>query len=105
MTLTPEAQIIVINAVLLLAAYGVIYPLITGITIMQMVWIDLALSVISLGIAGYLYWGTGTEFTLFLFSVNWVFFTLLTLFVMEMPLFHWFCKSRGLKPFQDDGDI
>ena len=106
MLLNPEAQIIAINAGLLLLAYGVIYPSIREISIGTMVAIDAVLSVLSLVIAGWLYWGEGIRFSLLLFSTNWVVFSILTMAVMEMPLFRWFCHERGLDPFpaEDDDD-
>jgi hypothetical protein len=53
-------------------------------------------------VAGALFWGTSVEFSMLLFSTNWFGFAFLTMLLMELPLFHWFCKKRGLKPFEID---
>jgi len=104
MTLNPEAQILLINAALLLVAYELIYPGIRGVTSMEMVKIDLLLTGLGLVIAGVLFWGEGIRFSMLLFSTNWVVFSVLTFALMEMPLYIWFCRDRGLNPFSMEDD-
>lgn len=104
MTLNPEAQILLINAALLLVAYQLIYPSIRGITPMGMAKIDLLFSGLGLAIAGWLFWGEGIRFSILLFSTNWAVFSILTMALMEIPLFLWFCRERGLDPFSIEDD-
>lgn len=104
MSLVPEAQIIVVNAVLLLVAYLGIYPAMRDITVGRMMAVDAVVSGLGLLVAGYLFHGTGTRFSLVLFSVNWVVFSIVAMAAMEMPLFRWFCKERGLDPFGTGDD-
>ena len=100
MNLLPEAQLLIINAVILGAAYLGIYPSFKNITPIKMMVADSVLTGLSLLVAGALFWGTGVEFSMLLFSTNWFGFAILTMLLMELPLFHRFCQKRGLKPFQ-----
>ena len=104
MNLPPEAQILIINAVILGVAYLSIYPSFKAITLTKVAVVDSVLSGLSLLVAGALFWGTGVEFSMLLFSTNWFGFSILTMLLMELPLFHWFCQKRGLKPFEIDED-
>jgi succinate-acetate transporter protein len=96
MTLTPEATLLIVNAVILLVAYAIVYPSLREPTMSRIAGIDMVFSGLSLMIAGYLFWETGIRFTMILFSVNWFWFSLVTMLLMEMPLFYWFCRDRGL---------
>lgn len=102
MNLPPEAQPLIINAVILSVAYLGIYPSLKNITLTKVAVVDSVLSGLSLLVAGALFWGTGIEFSMRFFSTNWFGFAILTMLLMELPLFHWFCQKRGLKPFEID---
>lgn len=104
MNLPPEAALLIINAVILGVAYLGIYPSFKTITLTKVAVVDSVLSGLSLLVAGALFWGTGVEFSMLLFSTNWFGFSILTMLLMELPLFHWFCQKRGLKPFEIDKD-
>jgi hypothetical protein len=102
MNLSPELQLLVINAVILGVAYGGIYPSFRNLTYKRMAIADLVLTGVSPGAAGGLFGGSGVSFSLVLFETNWLVFSLLTCLAMEWPLFHWFCRKRGLRPFDPD---
>lgn len=104
MSFSPETQLILVNLAILLVAYELIYPGIRGITPLLMGKIDIILSGLALTIAAVLFWGTGTEFSLVFFSTNWAVFSLVAMAVMEIPFYLWFCRSRGLNPFDIDGE-
>lgn len=104
MNLSPELQLLIFHVVIMAVAYGGIYPSMKTLTIERIVMVDLALINIGLAAMGGLLWGSGVSFSLILFETNWVVFILLTGFVMELPLFHWFCKKHGLTPFRMDDD-
>ena len=94
--MTPELKILIINAVIMGVAYFGIYPS-RGITrVGQMIATDLGLTVLSLLAAGGLFYGTGTSFSLILFDTNWAIFAVVTLSLMEIPLFIWFCRRNGI---------
>jgi hypothetical protein len=104
MSISPEAQLLILNAVILAVAYLGIYPSIRNLTTGRLMAADLVLSGLSLLVAGALFWGTGVEFSLLLFSTNWFVFALLTMFLMELPLGWWFARRHGLNPFKLDQD-
>lgn len=104
MQFPPEAQILILNGVILGVAYLGIYPSLEHKTLNRIMAIDLVLSALAIGVAGALFWGTGTRFSLLLIEVNWLAFTLIALFVMETPLFLNFAKRNGIKLFDEDDD-
>lgn len=104
MEFSPEAQLLIINGVILAVAYLGIYPSLEEKTLNRIMTIDVVLSVLALTVAGALFWGTNVSFSLVLFDTNWAVFTIVTLFVMEVPLFLHFAKQNGIKLFEDDPD-
>ena len=96
MQFSPEAQILILNGVILGVAYLGIYPSLHQKTLNRIMAIDLVLSVLAIAVAGALFWGTGTRFTLLVFDVNWLVFSCVTLFVIETPLFVNFAKKHGI---------
>lgn len=94
--MTPELILLTVNGVLLAYAYLWAYPALTEKTLKAVMVRDVAISVAALGIAGALYWGTQTRFSLVLFDTNWFVFSILTLSIIETPLFFWFAKKHNL---------
>ena len=98
MTLPPELQILTINATILAVAYAGIYPTLRPVTLSKVTGIDLVLTVLSVGVAGALFWGRGVGFSLLVLEVNWAVFAILTMMAMEFPLARWFLRKHGLWP-------
>ncbi|SFS09536.1 hypothetical protein [Yoonia litorea] len=96
MQVAPELQILILNAVILGVAYLGIYPTLQEKTLNKIMVIDLLLTGLALLVAGGWFMGTSVGFSLLLFEANWVVFTLVTLFVMEVPVFLWFAKKHGI---------
>ena len=94
--MSPELQVLAINAVALAGAYGVFYPGLKRKTLAALAMGDIALSLLVLGTVGALYWGSGVGFTLLIIEVNWLVFTLVTGALMELPLFEWFRRRHGI---------
>ena len=103
MQVAPELQILILNAVILGVAYLGIYPSLREKTLNKIMMINLVLTALALLVAGGWFMGTGTGFSLILFQTNWWIFTLVTLFVMEVPVFLWFAKKHGI-PLTYDPD-
>ncbi|MEL6838292.1 MAG: hypothetical protein AAFP85_03315 [Pseudomonadota bacterium] len=104
MDISPEAQVLIINGVILAIAYLGIYPGIAEKTLNRIMTIDLVLSALALTTAGALFWGSGVDFSLLFFNTNWAVFTIITLMVMEVPLFLNFAKKYGINLFDDGRD-
>lgn len=92
--MTPEVIVLLINAAGMALAYGVIYPRLLPITLGKMMLADTIITLVLLGIAGAMFWDT--QFWLLGWTVGPVLFALLTLLVIEMPLFSWFAKKHGV---------
>ncbi len=92
----PELQLLLINAVIMGMAYFGIYPSRRITHVRQMIATDLALTCLSLLAAGGLFYGSGERFGMILFETNWAIFAVLTLVLMEIPLFIWFCRRNGI---------
>ena len=101
MQFAPEAQILILNAVILAVAYLGIYPSLEHKTLNRIMTIDVVLSAVALIVAGALFWNTGTRFNLLLFQSNWAVFTVITMIVMEVPLFLYFARKHGINIFDD----
>ncbi|WP_322889101.1 MULTISPECIES: hypothetical protein [unclassified Yoonia] len=105
MQTTPELQILILNATILGIAYYGIYPTLREKTANRIVTVDFVLSVLALCVAGAWFWGTGVSFNMLLFHGNWALFTIITMMLMEIPLFIHFARRYGIKlTFDDDED-
>ncbi len=94
--MTPEVLVLLINAAGLALAYGVVYPRLVPITMGKMVLADTILTVVLVGSVTALFWGSGTQFWLLGWYVGPAVFAIVTLLVIEWPLFSWFTKKHGI---------
>ena len=105
MQVAPELQILILNCVILGVAYLGIFPSLEEKTLNKIMAIDIALTSIALLVAGGWFLGLDIGFSLLLFETNWWLFTLITLFVMEVPVFLWFARKHGIAiSFDDERD-
>lgn len=77
-------------------AYLWIYPKYIGNNIKLMAWVDAVVTSIPIGISAILFWTSDPTFQLFTFELNWFFFTLIVLVVLELPIFLLYLKARNL---------
>lgn len=91
-----ESIVVFIILATLAASYLWIYPKYAGNDLMKMAWFDIALSVIPLGASAFLFWESDPTFRMIFFDTNWFFFTLIAFVLLELPLFFWYLKARGL---------
>jgi hypothetical protein len=77
-------------------AYLWFYPKVIGSNIKLMVWMDVVVTGIPLAISAVLFWQSDPAFRLFSFDLNWFFFTIIAMFLIEMPIFLLYLKARGL---------
>lgn len=102
MTFAPELQILIINAVIIGLAYLGIYPGLQVKTLNRIMAVDLVLSGLALFVAGALFWGSGVDFNMLFFNANWAVFSVITLMVIEAPLFYLFAKKHNISLTGDD---
>ena len=102
MQLAPETQILILNAAILGVAYLGIFPSLREKTLARIMTVDLVLSVLAVGVAGALFWARGLSFDMLVFSANWAVFSIVTLMIMEAPLFYVFAKKHGISLTGED---
>jgi hypothetical protein len=91
-----ESLVVFVILVTLAASYLWIYPKYAGNDVKKMAWLDFALGFIPLGTSAILFWESDPTFRFIFFDTNWFFFTLLAVTLLELPLFFWYLKARGL---------
>lgn len=95
-TMDPHLTLLSLNAILLILAYGVVYPRLRLRDLMAMARMDLIFTGVALGFAALLYAGDGLRFSLILFDTNWAVFTFVTMLLIEVPLFLGYCRHHGI---------
>ena len=80
----------------LAVAYLVIYPRYVGNNVKLMMWLDVPITAVPLGISALLFWVSDPKFNLFGIELNWFIFTLVTMLLIELPIFLLYLKARGL---------
>ncbi|ARU00713.1 hypothetical protein [Yoonia vestfoldensis] len=96
MQFAPETQILILNAAILAIAYLGIFPSLRDKSLAQIMRVDLVVSLLAIGVAAALFWGSGTAFNMIFFSANWAVFSIVTLMIMEAPLFYAFARKHGI---------
>lgn len=94
---SPELSILTLNIIVILVAYLSIYPKLAGNSFNKISFFDFFTSGFALFVVGFNYWGTGHEFSLFVFTVNWFWFTLVTYCLIEVPIMVWYFKKQKVK--------
>ena len=80
----------------LAVAYLWFYPKVIGNNVKLMAWMDILVTGIPVGISALLFWSADPTFRLVFFDANWFFFTIIAMFVIELPIFLLYLKARGL---------
>jgi hypothetical protein len=93
---SPEMIIVGLNAVVVLAAYLVIYPKLAGSDGNKIAINDVMASAICLIVAGSLFWETGQNFNIIFTNVNWFWFTLLSYATIEIPFMIWYYNKHDM---------
>lgn len=91
-----ESLVVFVILATLAASYFWIYPKYAGNDVKKMAWFDFGLGFIPLGVSAILFWESDPTFRMIFFDTNWFFFTLIALTLLELPLFFWYLKARGL---------
>ncbi len=92
----PEIQITIAALVTLVVAYLFVYPRFSRDDVKKLAWLDMAVGVGLLAILAPFYWGSPADFTLFAFDTSWWIFTMLVYAILEIPLFFFYVRARGL---------
>ena len=94
--LQPEIAVIALNIIIVLFAYLFLYSRTAGSNYARVALFDLLATGTSLVIVGSVYFGSETEFSLLMARVNWFWFTVITCFVIEIPMMNQYFKKHGI---------
>ena len=92
-TYSPEIVLLILNGVILILAYFLIYPRTVGNKISNLMQSDLLATATSVIVAGFLFWGANHQFDLLIGEVNWFLFSIVTFLLMEVPFALWYLRS------------
>jgi hypothetical protein len=92
----PYLTVLSINAALIAVAYGLVYPRLSPLTARRMTHADLVVTALALGSAGLLFAGRGLGFEIGPVPLRWWGFSLLSMMIIEAPVFWAFCRARGV---------
>lgn len=91
-----EFSIVLVNISALLLAYLFVYPKFASNDVRRMAWLDIAVGATVLTILAPFNWNSSNDYTFFVFELNWWIFTIVTYALLELPLFFFYVKARGL---------
>ena len=93
MTYSPEIVLLILNGVILILEYFLIFPRTVGNNISKLMQSDLLATVTYVIVAGFLFWRTNHQFDLLVGVVNWFLFSVVTFLLMEVPFALWYLKK------------
>jgi len=91
-----EFSILLVNLSALLIAYLFVYPKFAGNDVQRMAWLDVAVGAFVLVLLAPFNWNSPNDYSFFVFELNWWIFTIVTYALLELPLFFFYVKARGL---------
>ena len=94
--MSPELIVIVLNLLLIVLSYQVLYPRLVGNSLNKLLTNDTMATIVALVVAGSMYAGSGRVFSLLIVQVNWFWFTLISYSVMELPVAMRYMRRNGM---------
>ena len=91
-----ELSIVAFNLIALVTAYLYIYPKYAGNDVKRLAWLDTAVGGVALLVLAPFNWGSPSDYTFIDFDTSWWVFAILTYALLELPLFYFYVKARGL---------
>ena len=91
-----ELSITAFNLIALVTAYLYIYPKYAGNDVKRLAWLDTAVGGVALLVLAPFNWGSPSDYTFIDFDTSWWVFAVLTYTLLELPLFYFYVKARGL---------
>jgi hypothetical protein len=91
--MSAELSILLLNIVIIIVAYLLIYPKLAGQDINKVALYDCVTSGFAITIVASKYWGEGVQFEFLFMELNWFWFTLLSYSVIEVPIALWYFRE------------
>ena len=92
-----ELSIVIVNLAALAIAYLYIYPKYAGNDVKRLAWLDTAVGGVALLVLAPFNWGSPSDYTFIAFDTSWWIFAILSYALLELPLFYFYVKARGLR--------
>lgn len=92
-----ELSIVLVNVVLLAIAYFFLYPKYASDDVQRMAWLDVLVGIAALVILAPFNWDSPNDYSLFGADFNWWVFQIFTYALLELPLFFFYIKARGMQ--------
>jgi hypothetical protein len=91
-----EITIVAVNIVSLAIAYLYLYPKYASNDIKKLAWLDVAVGGFVLLILAPFNWDSPSNYSFFTFEISWWLFAIASYALLELPLFYFYMKARGL---------
>jgi len=91
-----ELSIVIVNLAALAMAYLYIYPKYAGNDVKKLAWLDTAVGGVALLVLAPFNWGSPSDYTFIAFDTSWWIVAILSYALLELPLFYFYVKARGL---------
>jgi len=91
-----ELSIVIVNVIALAVAYLYLYPKFAGNDVKRLAWLDTGVGACVLLVIAPFNWGSPSDYKFFAFDTNWWIFSILSYALLELPLFYFYVKARGL---------
>lgn len=98
--MSPELFVLIVAVSVLTVGYVIVYPRFAGTDLTKLATNGLLAYGSALLVVGSHYYGTDQRFGEPVFELGWFGFTLLTLLLVELPLFYWY--ARRYRVFTQD---
>lgn len=89
----PEIIIILINLMIMIISYCLIFPAKAGSNIKKLLLFDLIAMIIAFSISGSIFINKTLQFNIVFANVNWFWFTLITYIILEFPFAVWYLRK------------
>lgn len=91
-----EISIVLVNLTALGIAYFFIYPRFAGSDVKKLAWLDTAVGASALLVLAPFNWGSPNDYSFLGFETSWWIFAIFSYTLVELPLFYFYVKARGL---------
>lgn len=92
----PEITLILLNLIIVISAYTIVFPNIAGNNINRLLIFDLMAMIFAVGMAKILFGASGHDFYALFMTTNWFWFSLLSYIMIEVPFCIWYIVKFNL---------
>ena len=94
--MNPEEMVLGINIAMITFAYSWLFARVEAFDMQKVMLYDSGVILVAVSVVGYLFYGKNIIFYLFGMEVDWLIFSIVTYFVMEVPFALWYFNKYDL---------